>query len=197
MRWDLTGVTTADPGQLLGTALATGARTYEYSSIMGGQFIFKVDYQVGNGTTITAISLMPEFDDPASTFFVGAVGYSDRPATSLGSFCAPCSYRPGADSGIGATSGTPITPLVLRADRIDLPMTQVDAGQGNSSGGQAILSWIFFYPTYLPWFRWRVIATGGPGTASSAPNKADILQIYIGRGTLKGGAVFPGSGAHP
>jgi hypothetical protein len=190
MRWNLTGDPSVDPGQLQGNNLATNARSYSYRSIMGGQFIFRVDYVSGDGSTVSAISLMPEFAMFDGTVFPSTSYYDQAsPVLNTNGFSAPASYRPGADTVGGAASGTPITPLVMRYDRFDLPMNQVDAGQGSvAASGKPIISTIFPYPCLQPLFRWRVLVTGTP---SNTVNKADTLQIYIGRGVLKAGVTFP------
>ena len=186
MRWDLTAVYSADPGQLSDVALVDDARTYQYSTMPGTQLLVIVQYQVGAATGITRISLFPELTFLyTKTLPLSVV----QPATPLGPsadgfFIAPCSYRAGADSGLGAVAGTPITPLELRYDRLDLPLNVVNAGQGTG-----IVSAAFWYPAMSHSVRFRADIAGGPGVAGPP---ADILQIHLGRGVLRSGVVGGG-----
>ena len=182
MRWDLTAVYSADPAQLSGAALVDDARTYEYATVPGTQLLIVALYQIGVATGITRISLFPEFrfGFTPTTLPIAAV----RPAVQLAALVAPCSYRAGADSGLGAVAGTPITPLELRYDRIDLPLNVVDAGQGTG-----IVSVMFWYPAMSQLVRFRVDIAGGPGVAGPP---ADILQIHLARGVLRSGVVGGG-----
>ena len=181
MRWDLTAVYSADPGQLSGAALVDDSRTYEYATMPGTQLLVIAQYQVGAATGITRISLFPEFPFAyTKTLPLSVV----LPSTILGTYTAPCSYRAGADSGLGAVAGTPITPLELRYDRIDLPLNVVNAGQG-----AGIVSVSFWYPAMSNSVRFRADIAGGPGVVGPAP---DILQIHLGRGVLRSGVVGGG-----
>ena len=182
MRWDLTAVYSADPAQLSGAALVDDTRTYEYATIPGTQLLVMAQYQVGVATGITRISLFPEMIVSYGGLLAASVV---QPINTLGVYAAPCSYRAGADSGLGAVPpGTPITPLELRYDRLDLPLNVVNAGQGTG-----VVSCVFWYPAMSHTIRFRVDIAGGPGVAGPP---ADILQIHLARGVLRSGVVGGG-----
>jgi hypothetical protein len=187
MRWDLTQVYSADPGQLDGAAMATNARTYEYAATPGTQLVLIAMWQKGTGTTITRVRLAPEFSLQTNTglLFPAAELF---PAAVLGGttlFAAPVSYRVGADDGDGAVAGTPISPLTLRYDALDVPTDIMNAGQG-----AGIVSAIFYYPALCQRVRFRLVLDNGPGSAGATH---DIFQLYLLRGTIKGG-VATGAG---